>query len=367
MSTSSGWEKLSSDLDTAELEREIRAILRSAHKPWNDIRLAPTSPLDVMILDVLQKELDDARRDDQNYFSRCFKCLRALSKERDIFPQCFSMSDGIARDHGDPIDGGGAADIWTGKLDGKVVCLKVLRTFPMKVEEKRRLLKELCREATIWKQLKHPNILPFIGVNTTSFAERVCLISPWMKNGNIIKFLELNQDHDHERLKYIREIACAIAFLHHFDPPIVHGDIRGHNVLISDDHHCLLADFGSSLIIATQVPSMNTLTQNSTRWLSPEFQLPESETYEIESTTARDIYALGCTIIEIFTLKSPFPHIFHNSSVSNLVVKKGTSHPRPPLDVLPSDKLWELVLNCMNFDPRERPSAKDVVVCLQRM
>ncbi|PBK94120.1 kinase-like protein, partial [Armillaria gallica] len=158
----------------------------------------------------------------------------------------------------------------------------------------------LCREATIWKQLKHPNILPFIGVNTTSFAERVCLISPWMMNGNIIKFLELNQDQDHDRLQYIREIASAIAFLHHFDPHIVHGDIRGHNVLISDDHHCLLADFGSSLIIATQVPSTNTLTQNSTRWLSPEFQLPESESYEIDSTPARDVYALGCTIIEVF-------------------------------------------------------------------
>ncbi len=126
MSTSSGWEKLSNDLETAELEREIRAILRSAHKPWNDIGLAPKSPVDVMILDVLQKvsrtrfisvefmlmvrqELDNARRDDQNYFARCFKCLRALSKERDIFPQCFSMSNGIARDYGDPIDGGGTA------------------------------------------------------------------------------------------------------------------------------------------------------------------------------------------------------------------------------------------------------------------
>ncbi|KAK0243529.1 kinase-like domain-containing protein [Armillaria nabsnona] len=364
MSTSSGWERLSNNVEASMLKTEILAILRSVDKPWSDIIYAPKSPVDVMILNVLQKELDDAHTNNPTYFAQCFKCLRALSKERDIFPKCFSMSDGIIRDNGDPIDGGGAADIWKGTLDGKVVCLKVLRTFSMTDEANRRLLKELCREAVIWKQLHHENILPFIGVNTTSFAKRVCLISPWMDNRNIIKFLDSNQDHD--RLKCIREIASAVTFLHHFDPHIVHGDIRGHNVLIADDHRCLLADFGSSLIIATQVPSSNTLNQNSTRWLSPEFQLPESPSYEIESSPARDIYALGCTIIEIFTLKSPFSHIFHNSSVSNLVVRN-TSHPRPPPDVFPSDDLWELVGDCMNIDAKKRPNAAVVETRLWQM
>ncbi len=58
---------------------------------------------------MLLQELDDAHTNNPKYFAQCFKCLRALSKERDIFPQCFSMSDGIIRDNGDPIDGGGAA------------------------------------------------------------------------------------------------------------------------------------------------------------------------------------------------------------------------------------------------------------------
>ncbi len=128
MSTPSGWESLSSDLDTSALKTKICTILRSTFKPWNDIILTPKSPVDVVVVNVLQKvsricffefmlililqELDDARRDkhrNKDYISRCFKCLRALSKERDIFPQCFSMSDGITRESGDPIDGGGAA------------------------------------------------------------------------------------------------------------------------------------------------------------------------------------------------------------------------------------------------------------------
>ncbi|KAK0440035.1 kinase-like domain-containing protein [Desarmillaria tabescens] len=312
---------------------------------------------------IIHQELDETPRGDPQYSERCFKCLRALSKERDIFPECFTMNKGVVRKSGDPIDGGGAADIYRGTLNGKVVCLKVLRIFQVTEAEKKRLLKELCREAVMWKQLKHKNILPFIGVDITSFPNKFCLISPWMNNGNLIKFLESHKTHN--RLKCIREIVNAVVYLHNFAPPIVHGDIRGNNVLVADDQRCLLGDFGSSLFIATQIPSRNTLNQNSTRWLSPECQLPpESPAYEIQPSPARDIYALGCTIIEIFTLKPPFSTIRHDGSVSNLVINKGR-HPRP--DEISSNNLWKLVEDCMNFYVNKRPTARDVDARLRNM
>ena len=42
----------------------------------------------------------------------------------------------------------------------------------------------------MWKQFKHVNILPFIGVNTELFPSSFCLISPWMSNGNVIDYLQ---------------------------------------------------------------------------------------------------------------------------------------------------------------------------------
>ncbi|KAK0211592.1 hypothetical protein IW262DRAFT_1251574, partial [Armillaria fumosa] len=49
--------------------------------------------------------------------------------------------------------------------------------------------KKFCREALVWQNVKHPNILPFLGVNKEIFAPSFCLISPWMDNGNIMSFL----------------------------------------------------------------------------------------------------------------------------------------------------------------------------------
>jgi serine/threonine protein kinase len=43
------------------------------------------------------------------------------------------------------------------------------------------------REALIWRQLSHPNLLPFFGLYVLD--NRLCLISPWMDNGDLKRFL----------------------------------------------------------------------------------------------------------------------------------------------------------------------------------
>ena len=50
-----------------------------------------------------------------------------------------------------------------------------------------------------WKALRHPNVLPLLGVMTES---RFVMVSEWMRNGNINKFVEANADAD--RLGLVR-------------------------------------------------------------------------------------------------------------------------------------------------------------------
>ncbi|KAJ7113531.1 hypothetical protein C8R44DRAFT_796689, partial [Mycena epipterygia] len=59
------------------------------------------------------------------------------------------------------------------------------------------VLKEFGREALIWRQLFHPNLLPFFGL--FYLGKRLCLVSPWMENGNILKFLS-KESHKIDRL-----------------------------------------------------------------------------------------------------------------------------------------------------------------------
>ncbi len=92
------------------------------------------------------QELDDAPHADW-YRTACMKCLRALSKARNIVPSSLCLRD-VIREGENPVGGGGFAvsppyswvnrfvsmcaslqDIWKGRLHNTQVCLKVLRVF----------------------------------------------------------------------------------------------------------------------------------------------------------------------------------------------------------------------------------------------
>jgi serine/threonine protein kinase len=56
------------------------------------------------------------------------------------------------------------------------------------------ITQEFCKEAVIWKNLSHPNVLPFIGANlvTEPGCERYEMVSEFMENGDIKAFIEGN-------------------------------------------------------------------------------------------------------------------------------------------------------------------------------
>jgi serine/threonine protein kinase len=51
-------------------------------------------------------------------------------------------------------------------------------------------LQGFCREAVAWKHLRHPNVLPLLGV--TISERRFAMVSEWMEHGNINEFIEKN-------------------------------------------------------------------------------------------------------------------------------------------------------------------------------
>ncbi|KAE9396511.1 hypothetical protein BT96DRAFT_1039921, partial [Gymnopus androsaceus JB14] len=51
-------------------------------------------------------------------------------------------------------------DVWIGKLNEQRVYIKVLRFFQQGSD--RKITWKVCKEVLLWRQLNHPNILPFL-------------------------------------------------------------------------------------------------------------------------------------------------------------------------------------------------------------
>jgi len=49
-------------------------------------------------------------------------------------------------------------------------------------------LQSFFKEVVLWKNLRHPNIVPFIGVTTNPLQ----LVLEWMPNGTLTEFVEKN-------------------------------------------------------------------------------------------------------------------------------------------------------------------------------
>jgi serine/threonine protein kinase len=105
---------------------------------------------------------------------------------------------------GAQVAAGAFSDIWRGSVEDQCVSVKVMRVFrdsDVKAALKVRMscsresgwsqstvIQEFGREALIWRQLYHPNLLPFFGLYYLD--SRLCLVSPWMENGNLVDFLQ---------------------------------------------------------------------------------------------------------------------------------------------------------------------------------
>ncbi|KIK53347.1 hypothetical protein GYMLUDRAFT_49357 [Collybiopsis luxurians FD-317 M1] len=353
----------STDESTSIQELLRRALLEyDAHKQNRGLRFQSLEPQAAQqLVDYLQSVLD-SRQHDSNDHTKYFSIFRYLSRRFQILPSSLVIRY-IKREGLNPVAGGGFADIWRGTWKKKPVCLKVLRLTLEPNETKRdKIRKEFCHEALVWRQLHHPNILPLLGVNSDLFHPSFCLISPWMENRDINTFLKQNPLHSLPSV--LHEVAAGLHYLHSREPPLIHGDIRGGNILVNDDLHCCLADFGLTLVTTgSQVWSLTTSSSSSKgsmRWLAPEYIDSSGPT---SNHTSRDVYAFACTIVELLTQKPPFHDYMTDYKVMNYVMYGG--RPTRPQNVWCPDVIWDLTTQCWAPIAQDRPSTNKILNDLQ--
>jgi serine/threonine protein kinase len=87
---------------------------------------------------------------------------------------------------------------------------------------------------------------------------------------------------------------------------IVHGDLRGTNILVADDWSIRLADFGLASAVGDDAGTTFTAHASSAnhagslRWFAPELILPKLfECERFVRTPASDVYAFACVCVEV--------------------------------------------------------------------
>ncbi|KAG6814687.1 hypothetical protein H0H93_012588, partial [Arthromyces matolae] len=242
-----------------------------------------------ILLDCFQRLLDlpdldwDLRR-------KLIIATQRISVRSKLYPTCYELKD-VEQVGSFPVARGGFAEIFKGKFEGQLICIKAISVYQNSDLE--HVFKQFGKEALLWGQLVHPNILPIFGFFRLADSGRPCLVSPWMENGTVTTYL--NNNPNAPRVLLARDVARGLHYLHSIG--VIHGDIKAANVLVDEAGRGRLADFGISSIWDPHIMAWTTQTAaasrgGSVRWQAPELFDPEGDEI-IPNTFQSDIYALG--------------------------------------------------------------------------
>ena len=218
-----------------------------------------------------------------------------------------------------PIGRGGMGIIYTARTrdTGRVVALKFLPPILAAYSD---FMARFQREAQSMSRLRHPGIAEVFEAGfdkgyyflAMEYYPAGSLQDRLQKVRKAGEFMPVN-----EALLIVRQVALALDYAHsqHF----VHRDIKPSNILVADDGHYLLADFGLVL------PQDATPLTRSGIPGTPEYMSPE-QAQGVRVDGRSDIYSLGITLYEMLAGVLPF-----TGDTPWVVINKHIREAPPPL------------------------------------
>ncbi|KAF9469341.1 kinase-like domain-containing protein [Collybia nuda] len=290
------------------------------------------------------------------------RLLVKLSETSEIIPASVLIR-GLTLVENQPVSGGGFADIYRARYQGQEVALKHLRV--RQDQDSHRIRRAFGREALVWQQLKHPSVLTFLGIDSEIFPSSLCMVSPWMKHGTILDLRAVNGPSNINIERRLIEIAGGLEYLH--AEGVIHGDLRGANILVDNDWHAVLSDFGLTVFGDATAATHTSNPHGSIRWMAPELLNPEMfDLDRSQKTHASDVYSFACVCLEIYTGHHPFVEAANDAAVIYRIMQGRrpalrVESPGEPPEVVMPDYAMEIVEWCWKQQPAERPEIMDVV------
>eukprot|EP00469_Lotharella_globosa_P006292 CAMPEP_0167793432 /NCGR_PEP_ID=MMETSP0111_2-20121227/13179_1 /TAXON_ID=91324 /ORGANISM="Lotharella globosa, Strain CCCM811" /LENGTH=456 /DNA_ID=CAMNT_0007686593 /DNA_START=33 /DNA_END=1401 /DNA_ORIENTATION=+ len=244
------------------------------------------------------------------------------------------------------------AKVFRGKVQNLNICVK-------QVSKRSRHLASIAREVGMLRNIRHANIVAFIGTSTSEAGD-LQLILEDMRGGDIVSLVQKKRLNKKRSVEIALSIARALAYLHGGDKPIIHRDLKPDNVLIDAIGEAKVADFGLARFKASKSSKTYNMTGmvGTLRYMAPE--VIREEPYDEKV----DVYALGLILYYMLTKRPPF---------KGFDWQRRTRHAKDREDFKVSRRLRmkpalkKFIESCTQDDARKRPSALEATEALKTL
>ena len=213
-------------------------------------------------------------------------------------------------------------------------------------------------ECVLLSQLKHPNIVQFLGVHSTK--ENEYLVMEYMHMDLAVCLKTYRDIPASVKVSILHDVSYGLLHLHSQEPaPIIHRDLTATNILLTQDMKAKIADLGVSKIFdlqRVQTASVQTIAPGTKAYMPPEALRPDPK-YDLKL----DIFSFG--VLALYTAIQEFPIEFEHKITAAVfekqevqiyrrmdsIEKMGMDHPLHPL-----------VIKCLQDRPELRPTTKEL-------
>ncbi|KAF2428754.1 Pkinase-domain-containing protein [Tothia fuscella] len=225
--------------------------------------------------------------------------------------------------------------------------------------KKKNMVEALKHEIGLLRELKHENIVQYLGSNSDDTHLNIFL--EYVPGGSVATML-VNYGPLGESLitNFVRQILNGLCYLHSKD--IIHRDIKGANILVDNKGSVKISDFGiskrveaSSLLTpAKKGAAQRVSLQGSVFWMAPEV------VRQTAYTRKADIWSLGCLIVEMLTGQHPHPNCTQMQAIFKIGSNDTDTSPTIPDGV--SEDLRLFLARTFHNEHEKRPTAEDLLM-----
>ena len=226
---------------------------------------------------------------------------------------------------------------------GELVAVKILNTEFTSPDEQVAFLREVESLA----RANHPAVLRFKGFSLRVAEDEPCpaILTEYLPNGSLQDLLDRKKKFNAtQKMIALYGTAEAMRYLHD-ELSMVHRDLKPPNVMLNANNEPIVGDFGLSKLM-TQTLMRQSMCSGSPVYMAPELMDRKDYTNKV------DVYSYGVMTYELITGILAYDDV---NSIQTLVAKV-VSGVRPKFPKGVNSAYKELIVQCWDADPNERPS-----------